>query len=98
VVIVLGHVDVKPGRLDEALALSRAHVLRSRAEPGCLAHAVHHDADDPARLIFVEKWADRGALAAHFAVPEARAFARVLGELSTARPEMALFDAEPFSV
>ena len=42
---------------------------RSRKEPGCISHAVHVDCENPLRLVFVEQWADRAALLAHFAVP-----------------------------
>jgi quinol monooxygenase YgiN len=50
-------------------------IHRSRVEPGCLSHAVYRDAENPLRLVFVEEWEDRTALAAHFAVPASRAFA-----------------------
>ncbi|MBK8071299.1 MAG: antibiotic biosynthesis monooxygenase [Ramlibacter sp.] len=97
-IIVLGHVVAQPGRLDEALALSQAHVARSRAEPGCIAHAVHRDTENPQRLVFVEQWADMDALKAHFRVPESRAFGKALMALATEPPGMALFDATPAPV
>ena len=61
-IIFLGLVVAQPGRLDEALALSQAHAARSRAEPGCIAHAVHRDTENSQRLVFVEQWADMDAL------------------------------------
>ncbi len=48
-IIVLGHVTVRPEPFDEVLRLSLQRVERSRAEPGCIAHAVHRDAE-PAML------------------------------------------------
>jgi quinol monooxygenase YgiN len=33
---------------------------------------------NPLRLVFVEQWADRAALSAHFAVPASRDFVRAL--------------------
>jgi hypothetical protein len=53
-IIVLGSVVVREGRVNEALSLSQEHVARSRAEPGCIAHAVHQDAENPLRLVFIE--------------------------------------------
>ena len=88
IVIVLGDVTVRDGALDEALALSRAHVARSRTEPGCVSHDVHLHVDDTNRLVFVERWQDRAALDAHFAVPESREFARALTELAAEPPVM----------
>ena len=92
-VIVLASVMLKPGRLDEALALSQQHVARSRAEPGCLSHAVHRDGEDTQRIVFVEQWADRAALAAHFQVPASRAFVKALSGLASAPPQMTLYEA-----
>jgi quinol monooxygenase YgiN len=93
-ILVTGSFVAKDGRLDEALALSLEHVRRSRAEPGCLAHAVHRDVENPSRLVFVEEWADLAALTAHFAVPESRAFAKAVAALSTEPPVMSIFESE----
>ena len=92
-IIVLASVTLQPGRIDEALALSQEHVERSRAEPGCLAHAVHQDTEDAHRLVFVERWAGRAALAAHFKVPASRAFVETLSSLAGAPPQMTLYEA-----
>lgn len=97
-VIVTGTVRARPECLDEAIAVSLEHVRRSRVEPGCLSHAVHQDIEDSCRLLFVERWADRAALAAHFAVPESRAFARAVGLLATERPDMRVYEAEPVTL
>ena len=92
-IIVLASVLLQPGRLDEALVLSRQHVARSRSELGCLAHAVHRDTEDAQRLVFVERWADRAALAAHFQVPASRAFVKALSGLASGPPQMTLYEA-----
>jgi quinol monooxygenase YgiN len=92
-VIVLGSVIVQEGHLTEALALSQEHVARSRAEPGCIAHAVHRDTENPLRLVFVEQWDSPAALWEHFKVPASRAFAKALAGVSNERPSMALYQA-----
>ena len=91
-VVVIGEVSIREGSLDEAVALSRAHVERSRGERGCISHDVHHHVDDTHRLVFVERWADRAALEVHFAVPESVAFARELTALATARPSIDVYE------
>ena len=68
---------------------------RSRLEAGCIFHAVSQDAEDPLKLVFVEKWADHAAIKAHFVVPESRAFAKALYKLAAQPPQMELFDAQP---
>jgi len=94
-IIVTGSAVVRPDRIDDAIAVSLEHVRRSRTEPGCLSHAVHRDVEDPFRLVFVEQWADLDALHAHFRVPASTAFVEALGELTTGRPTMEIFAAEP---
>jgi quinol monooxygenase YgiN len=92
-IVVTGSVTAREDSFHEALRLSLEHVHRSRKEQGCLAHAVHIDCENPLRLVFVEQWADRAALAAHFAVPASRDFVRALRPLATAIPAIEIYDA-----
>ena len=75
-IVVTGDAVAKPETFDEVRRLSLEHVHRSRSEPGCISHAVHIDCENPLRLVFVEQWADKQALMAHFQVPASRAFDR----------------------
>jgi quinol monooxygenase YgiN len=93
-VVVTGSILARPEHLDRLLALSLEHVRRSRTEPGCLAHAVHRDVENPLRLVFVEEWADRSALLAHFAVPASRAFVKAAAACASGAPAMALYEVE----
>jgi quinol monooxygenase YgiN len=97
VIIVLGAARIRDGEIDRALAVSREHVERSRAEPGCIEHGVHRDAEDPHRLVFVEKWSDAEALRRHFQVPASRAFVKALASLAAAPPSMAIYEASEAS-
>ena len=92
-VLVLGSMVAKEGALPEALRLSQEHVTRSRAEPGCANHAVHIDAENPNRLVFVEEWQDQAALQAHFQVPASRAFGKALAQLASEPPRLAVYEA-----
>lgn len=93
-IIVLGSVKVHEARLSEALEQSQAHVARSRAEPGCISHAVYQDQEIPGRLVFVEEWSDQAALARHFKVPASREFVNSIGRLATEPPSMSVFNGE----
>lgn len=97
-VIVTGSIRAGPASMERLVALSLEHVHRSRLEPGCLLHSVHHDAEDPSRLVFLEHWADADALRAHFEVPASRDFVRELAALGDGAPEMAIYEARPMSV
>jgi quinol monooxygenase YgiN len=92
-IIVLANVQVAPNRMQEALALSRQHVARSRNEPGCLSHSVYEDKDRENHLVFVEEWESEEALQRHFAVPESGAFVNALGAMAAVRPRIRLYRA-----
>ena len=87
-IIVTGSVQGTDTTVDALLAAALTHVRRSRTEPGCLSHHVFRDAEDPNRLFFFERWADRAALDAHFAVPASLAFVGQLQELAVGQPSM----------
>lgn len=93
-IVVLGSVVVREQSIDEAILLSQEHVRRSRAEPGCISHAVHRDCEQPQRLVFVEEWADDASLRAHFQVPASRAFVAALSALATGAPTMSIYSAQ----
>jgi quinol monooxygenase YgiN len=92
-IVVTGSVTARQDSLDEVRRLSLEHVHRSRGEPGCIWHAVHVDCENPLRLVFIEQWADRAALLAHFAVPASRDFVRALRPLAAAATTIELYDA-----
>ena len=94
-VIVTGSVIAKSGQTEALLAECLAHTRRSRAEPGCISHAVHIDAENPDRLVFFEEWQDLPALLTHFNVPASGAFVASLRTMAAAKPEMAIFEANP---
>lgn len=94
-ILVTGSVLAREGCVERLLALGLAHVRRSRKEAGCISHAVHLDAENARRLVFIEEWASREALVAHFAVPASREFVRAAAELSEGVPQLSVYQAEP---
>ena len=93
-IVVTGSVTARQDSFDEIRRLSLEHVHRSRKEGGCLSHAVHIDCENPLRLVFIEQWANRAALQAHFAVPASRDFVRALQPLVSASPTLEIYDAK----
>jgi quinol monooxygenase YgiN len=94
-ILVTGSVTARPDSFDEIRKLSLEHVHRSRGEPGCISHAVHLDCENALRLVFIEQWADRAALLAHFAVPASRGFVKALQPLAAAASTIQIYDATP---
>lgn len=93
-IIVTGAIHVDADTLGPMLAASLERCRRSRTEPGCIAHNVHVDCEDPHRLVFVEYWQDEAALKTHFAVPESRAFAAYARDNAVEPPELNIHKAE----
>jgi quinol monooxygenase YgiN len=92
-IIVTGSILARADSFDDALRISTEHVLRSRAEPGCLSHAVFRDTEEPLRLQFIERWTDMAALNVHFRVPASRAFAKEAARLAAEPPTLDVYDA-----
>lgn len=98
-IIITGAVLTNAETRAELEAECVAHSQRSRAEPGCIAHNVHADCENPDLLVFVEKWADIAAVKTHFAVPESGAFVGKLRMLASAPPTIEIYNSEelPFA-
>ena len=90
--IVTGTLLARPDTIDELTRMALEHVHRSRSEPGCLSHAVHRDVENPLLLVFLERWQDRAALDAHFAVPASGGFVKAAGKLVAARPTLEIYE------
>jgi quinol monooxygenase YgiN len=97
-IVVTGSVLTNAVNRTTIEALSIKHCQRSRAEPGCIAHNVHADCENPDRLVFLEVWADAAAVQTHFAVPASGAFVREIGGLSSEPPEMKLYSVDEIPV
>ena len=97
-ILVTGSVLARPDCIDQALAVSLAHVRRSRTEPGCISHNVSRDAENPLRLVFVEEWQDHATLMTHFGVAGSRAFIAALQPLVAEAPKMQVYSATPVKI
>lgn len=93
-IIVTGDVIARKETEAEVERLALEHVLRSRAEPGCVSHEVSRDVQQPLRFVFVERWRDMAALQAHFRVEASRTFAQSMAELCDGNPQIAIYQAE----
>jgi len=92
-IIVTGHVIARPDTQEAVEQLAVEHVLRSRAEPGCMSHEVSRDVQQPLRFVFVERWNDMAALQAHFRVEASRKFAQSMASLCQEPPQIDIYEA-----
>jgi quinol monooxygenase YgiN len=96
-ILITGSIVATPATFEEVRTLSLAHVRRSRGEEGCLHHAVHVDAENSLRLVFVEHWRDRKAVLKHIADPDARGFVGAVRKLG-ATTTIEFFEAKELQV
>ena len=92
-IIVTGSFIAKQGKFNAALALSLAHVERSRLEEGCVMFSANIDAENPNRLVFLEEWRNMAVLHAHFKVPACVQFAAQVAELAESVAPLSIYDA-----
>ena len=97
-ILVTASIRAREDAFDQLLAASRQHVAHSRQEPGCISHDVYLDPEDPLRLVFVERWQSKEALAAHFQVPGARQYVAQLEGKVTEAPSMEIFDTTKIEI
>jgi len=93
VIYVVATLTVKPETRAEFIAAATGCIKETRKEPGNIAYDLHESVTDPAKMVFVEQWADRAALLAHFAVPASRDFVRALQPLAATATTLEIYDA-----
>jgi quinol monooxygenase YgiN len=99
VIVVIGRVSCSEENRDEMVAAFERMQEASRKEDGCIRYGFFAAVEDPTSFIAVEEWSDRPALDRHFEQPHLAEFAKRLGELVSARPEVAIHevvDTKPF--
>jgi quinol monooxygenase YgiN len=76
-IILNGHIDVPPERLDAVAAALPDHIALTRAEPGCLFFDVRPCPDVAGRFLVSERFTDQAAFDAHQARAKASPWAEV---------------------
>lgn len=97
-IVISGSIVSRPSSFDEVFELSLAHTMRSRGVPGCLMHTVHVDAENGLRLVFLEHWADRASVLAHFADARSREFIDRMRELAAEPPAIRIVEGDEIGV
>jgi quinol monooxygenase YgiN len=77
-IYVLTHVDVTPPYEDDSLALLKAMSIDTAKERGNTSFDVLQQVNRPNHFTVVEEWTNEGALDAHAAEPNTRAFRKRL--------------------
>ena len=93
--VVLGDATAAHGRRDELVAAARAIAAATRADRGCLAYSFAADVEDPDRILSIEIWADRAALAEHMGHDHTARFLEVAPALVAGAPVISFHETTP---
>lgn len=63
--VIVAHVTVKPGHIDELTKAFKAVVDGTRKEAGNVSYVLYEHADNPMKFTFVEVWKSQAAIDAH---------------------------------
>ena len=74
-IVVSGHIRVRPDKMDELRPSMRAALEATRKETGCLLYAYGEDVLEPGLIRIVERWQSWAAIAAHSKTPHIKAWA-----------------------
>ena len=66
---IIGTVVARPEAREELLAILKAMVEPTRAEPGCINYDFHVDSEDPCVFVFYENWQSKADLDDHLRMP-----------------------------
>ncbi|MEO8605951.1 MAG: putative quinol monooxygenase, partial [bacterium] len=72
--IVAGHIQIRPERRDEAVAVAVKMMRATAQESGCRTYRFTGDLENPNLFHLFEEWEDAAALAAHFKAPHMTEF------------------------
>jgi len=73
---------IQTENLDAFMKLNAEMIAETRKENGCILYAFHQNEDDPTHFSYIETWASRADLEAHFNSEHFKRLVPQLGELS----------------
>jgi quinol monooxygenase YgiN len=93
--VVIAHIHAREGKEAELEEALKALVLASHGEEGCIAYALHRNAEDALEFSTVEQWASPEAIAAHFETDHLKAVLARAEELLASPPDIRTYSAIP---
>jgi quinol monooxygenase YgiN len=87
-IVVVGRVRSDAGKREELIRVAQAVARASREEEGCIGYRFYEDTEQPDHFVFVEEWADQGALDRHFATAHIARFMSAIPATITSPPDV----------
>ena len=94
-VVVVAITTAAAGQEQAVQALAESVISETHAENGCITYALHRDVSDPARFVYVERWASLDALTVHGASAHITQFRAALQPMAGAASQVLVLDALP---
>lgn len=76
-IYVIATVHIHPAKRADFLEAARSVIAHTVKEEGCASYDLTSSITEPNAFVFVERWASRDALAAHFDTPHLQEWRRV---------------------
>ena len=80
-IYVIATLHIHPEKRADFLENARTVIAHTVKEEGCLSYDLTSSITEPNEFVFVERWASREALAAHFDTPHLQDWRRVSADL-----------------
>ena len=77
-IVVTGHIRVRPEKIEELRPHMRAVLEATRKEPGCILYAFGEDVLDPGLIRIVERWQSWETLTPHGQTPHIKAWSAAI--------------------
>lgn len=84
-IYVIAQLKLKPGTTERACTEARKVVAGTLKEDGCVFYDFNLSVTDPTRLVAVERWESKEALARHNETPHLKAWRAVVAEVAVER-------------
>jgi quinol monooxygenase YgiN len=91
-VVVVATMTVKPESVDSVRDILTRAVEEVHDEPGCQLYSLHQTGET---FVFVEQWADPGALKAHSTAPAVTKMFTAAGEHLVGSPDIKMLEPVP---
>jgi quinol monooxygenase YgiN len=92
-IVVAGHLRLRPGTFKDIRQHMHAMISASRAEKGCLAYSYGRDIGDPNTVRVFELWQSPEDLDRHLASPHLKAWRAHLAEIDIEEREISAYAA-----
>ena len=84
-IYVIATITIHPEKRADFLENARTVIAGTHKEPGCESYDLHSSITEPNQFVFVERWASREALAAHYETKHLIEWRRVSAEFIDTR-------------